>query len=161
MFASLGRFIYRWRWAVLVAGLLFLVASAVFGTSVFASLKGGGFYDPNAESTKVYDAIPAKLARDPGALVVVFSATDGTKVDTPAYRQAVEATLAKVEGKPGVGHITTFYNSGAPQLVSTDKASTYAVVGMTGDLEAQQKRLKDLRPLLTSDRLQVRLGGQP
>src|SRR5215212_821879 len=161
MFASLGRFIYRRRWAVLVAGLAFLVASAVFGTSVFGSLKGGGFYDPNAESTKVYDAIPAKLGRDEGALIVLFNSTDGTQVDAPAYKQAVEATLARVEGKPGVGHLATFYNAGAPQLVSNDRQSTYAVVGMTGDLESQQKRLKDLRPLLASDTLQVRLGGQP
>src|SRR5438094_3366059 len=111
MFASLGRFIYRQRWGVLVAGLAFLVASAVFGTSVFGSLKGGGFYDPNAESTKVYDAIPAKLGRDEGSLIVLFTSSDGTKVDAPQFKQAVESTLAKVEGKPGVGHITTFYNS--------------------------------------------------
>src|SRR5438309_6455274 len=113
MFASLGRFIYKKRWGVLVAGLAFLVASAIFGTSVFPLLKGGGFYDPNAESTKVYDSIPQKLGRDEGALIVLFTSRDATKVDSPQYKQAVEATLAKVEGKPGIGTITTFYNSGA------------------------------------------------
>src|SRR5947209_12377413 len=129
MFASLGGFIYRQRWAVLVLGLVFLVAAGVFGTGVFGSLKGGGFYDPNAESTKVYDAIPAKLGRDQGTLIVLFTSRDGTKVDAPAYKQAVEATLAKVAGKPGVGHTTSFYNTGAAQLVSNDMVSTYAVVG--------------------------------
>ena len=42
MFNSLGHVIYRRRWAVLIAGIVFMAVSGVFGTSVFGSLKSGG-----------------------------------------------------------------------------------------------------------------------
>src|SRR3954469_6014517 len=89
MFASLGRFIYRWRWGVLLAGLLFIVVSGVYGTSVFPSLKGGGFYAPDAESTRAAEALHTDLGRDAGSLIVLFTSPDGSAVDSPQYRQAV------------------------------------------------------------------------
>ena len=159
MFAALGKFIYRWRWAVLVAGLVFLTVAGVFGTGVVKNLKGGGFDDPNSDSSKAALALHEKLGRDEGSLIVLFSSKDGLTVDKPEYKQAVEATLAKVNGQAGVGSVTSFYNSGAAQLVSLDRQSTYAVVGMTGDQDTEKANLEILRPLLKSDRLQVQLGG--
>ena len=82
-------------------------------------------------------------------------------MDSPAFKNAVEATLAKATGQVGVGNITSFYTTGAAQLVSNDRHSTYAVVGLTGDEDAREKALKELRPRLTSDVLTVRLGGEP
>jgi RND superfamily putative drug exporter len=166
MFNWLGKFVYQRRWLVLVAGLIFIIVSGVYGTSVFGSLKGGGFDDPNAESSKAAQAISQQLGRDDNVLVVLFSAKDSVTVDQPEYKQAVETTLARIEGKPGVHTITTFYNSGAAALVSNDRKSTYAVIGMSGDEDAQKKYLMDLRPLLTGNEaqngnLQVRLGGAP
>src|SRR5437870_3780903 len=114
MFASIGTFIYKRRWGVLIAGLIFIVVSGVYGTSVFPSLKDGGFYDPGAESTKVVEALHHNLGRDEGSLVVMFTSNDGITVDSPQYRQAVEDTLAKVKGRSIVGTITDFYNTGAP-----------------------------------------------
>lgn len=161
MFASLGRFAYRRRWLVLVAGVLFLVASGVYGTTLFGQLKSGGFYDPAADSTKVMNALHDQLGRDQASLLVLFEAKNGETVDSPAFQKAVEATLAKVQGKEGVGTVLSYYTTRSAQLLSNDKHSTYAVVGMTGDEEAQAKNIKVLRPLLTSDTLEVRLSGLP
>ena len=161
MFAAWGNFIYRRRWAVLVTGLVFLTVAGVYGTSLFSNLKGGGFDDPNAESSKALAAIHDQLGQDDGTLIVLFQAKDGSTVESEPFRQAVGQTLDRVKGQAGVGHITSFYSSGARQLVSLDGKSTYAIVGMTGDEEAQAKTLKVVRPLLTNDRLQVRLGGAP
>lgn len=161
MFAALGRLAYRRRWLVLVAGIVFLVASGVYGTSLFGQLKSGGFYAPDADSTKVMDAMHEKLGRDQAQLLVLFEAKNGETVDSPAFQQGVENTLAKVQGKEGVGTVLSYYTTRSAQLVSTDKHSTYAVVGMTGDEEAWAKNIKTLRPLLTSDTLQVRLSGLP
>lgn len=177
MFASIGRFIYKGRWGVLLAGLAFIIVSGIYGTGVFPRLKGGGFYDPDAESTKVIESLHRDLGRDEGALVVLFTSNDASTVDSPSYKEAVEATLAKVEGRSIVDQVTSFYNSGAPQLVSNDRRSTYAIVGLDGDQQAQADAMKELRPLLTKEpvlglrpiqalteegnSLQVRLGGQP
>lgn len=161
MFALLGRFVYRRRWLVLVAGIVFLAASGVYGTSLFGQLKGGGFNDPAADSSKVLDALHNQLGHDEATLLVLFTARNGETVNSPAYQQEVENTLAKVKGQEGVGTISSYYSTHASQLLSTDQHSTYAVVGMTGDQETQAKNIKLLRPLLTSNNLEVRLSGAP
>ncbi len=163
MFLSLSNFIYRRRWLVLAGGLLFLLVSGIFGTSVFGSLKGGGFDDPASDSSKVIQSFKNELGQQEAQLIVLFTSNNGAVVESPAYRQGVEAVLARVQNKPGVQNITTFYSSGAAQLLSNDRHSTYAVMGMEGDEEAVAKNLKELRPLLTgaAGNLQVRLGGGP
>ncbi|HEX2914084.1 MAG TPA: MMPL family transporter [Chloroflexia bacterium] len=161
MFVFLARFIYRRRWPVLVAGLVFILASIIYGTTLFGQLKGGGFDNPEAESTKAAEAFHSKLGRDEGALVVLFNSSDSSNVDNPAFKQSVETTLNRIKDQPGIGSVTTYYNSGATSLVSTDRLSTYAVVGLKGNDDEQATTLKALRPLLTSEKLQVRLGGLP
>src|SRR5205807_672141 len=151
MFEKLGRMIYRRRWAVLVAGLVFMTASGLLGTSVFGSLKEGGYNNPGAESQQVADTLSNQLGRDQRTLIVLFTSRDGTTVDNPTFKSGVEATLAKIAGQEGVGKITTFYTTGAAQLVSTDKTSTYAVVGINGNDDAQLKVMDRIRPMLTSD----------
>ncbi len=161
MFEKLGRTIYRRKWAVLVAGLVFMAASGLLGTSVFGSLKAGGYNNPGAESTQAADTLTNQLGRDQRTLIVLFTSKDGTTIDNPAFKSGVAATLARLQGQDGVGKITTFYGTGASQLVSNDKTSTYAVVGINGNDDAQLKVVDQIRPLLTSDTLQVRLGGYP
>lgn len=162
MFAAMGRFIYQRRWLVLAAGLIFIIASGIYGTSVFGLLKTGGFYDTDAESYKATIGVQEQLNKGETPLLVLFTTANMT-VDDPAYAQAVADTLAKVKSQPGVGSITSFFTSGktATSLVSNDRQSTYALVGLTGDEQAQMDALKQLRPLLTSPQLQVRLGGAP
>src|ERR1700730_11450985 len=128
MFEKLGRAIYRRRWIVLVAGLVFMAASGLLGTSVFGSLKAGGYNNPGAESTQVADTLSNQLGRDQRTLVVLFTSKDRTTVDNPVFKSGVQATLKKKEGQEGVGKITTFYSTGPSQFISNDKTSTYAVV---------------------------------
>ena len=161
MLARLSDGIYRRAWLVLAAGLLFMVLGGVYGTGVFGQLKNGGFADPASEATKVQAALSEHLGRPAGAIIVLFTAPDGSglTVDAPEYRAAVEASLGRLAGKEGIASIDSFYSTGAPQLVSNDRRSTYAAVGVRGDEGAQQEYFTHLRPLITSDTLQVRLGG--
>src|SRR5205809_17127 len=52
MFRSLGHLTVRRRKLVLVVTGLFVGLAAVAGSGVFGALKGGGFDDPHAESTR-------------------------------------------------------------------------------------------------------------
>ncbi len=158
MFVSLGSFIYRQRKLVVLGGLLFLIISLIFGATVFDLLSGSSESDPQAESSQVGALVNQQFQNGEDPLVALFTAAEGSTVDQPAYQQAVAATLNRVKGQPGVGSITDYYSTKSPRLVSTDRHSTYAVVGLRGDSSAD---LKALRPLLTSDHLQVRLGGGP
>ena len=63
MFTSLGRFIVQRRRLVLVASITALVVAAVIGTGVFSRLDGGGFDDPNSESTRAAELLAEYGAR--------------------------------------------------------------------------------------------------
>ena len=161
MLARLGDGIYRRSWLVLLAGLLVMVLGGIYGTGVFGQLKGGGFADPASEATRAQDALRDHLGRPAGAIIFLFTAPDGSGLtaDSPEYRAAVEATLGRVAGREGVESIASYYSTGAPQLVSNDRRSTYAAVAVRGDEDEQEEHFAHLRPLLTSQDLQVRLGG--
>ncbi len=161
MLARLGDGIFRRAWLVLAVGLLFMVLGGVYGTGVFGQLKNGGFADPASEATQVQAALSEHLGRPAGAIIVLFTAPAGSAltVDAPEYRAAVEATLGRMAGQEGVASVDSFYSTGASQLVSTDRRSTYAAIGVRGDEGEQEEHFTHLRPLLTSATLQVRLGG--
>lgn len=161
MFAWLGNSIYKARWFVLIAGLVFMAVSGILGTSVFSDLKAGGYNNPGAESTKVEELLKSQLGQPDRFLVVLFDSKDGKTVEDPAYKSAVEATLAKVDGQPNVTSISSFYTTQAASFVSHDRTATYAVVGVNGDDDVQLENMDRLRPLLTSDTLYVKLGGYP
>ncbi|MEP6775526.1 MAG: MMPL family transporter [Chloroflexota bacterium] len=161
MFDKLGSLIYRGRWMVLAVGLIFMVLSGLFGISVFGQLKAGGYDNPSAESTNVENLLKSQLGADDRILVVLFTSKDGSTVESPGYKAAVENTLSKLNGQPNVGKISTFYSTGATAFASKDHKSTYAAVGLEGDDDVQLQNMARLRPLLTSDTLQVQLGGYP
>src|SRR5512138_1488973 len=125
MFAALGRAVYRRRWAVLIAGLVFMLASGLAGTTLFGTLKAGGYENPEAESIRTADLLRTELARDDRTLVVLFTSNNGTQVDDPAYKAEVEKTLGRLKGQPNIGRVTTYYTTGASQFVSKDRLSTY------------------------------------
>jgi RND superfamily putative drug exporter len=161
MFERLGSVIYRGRWLVLAAGVLFMALSGIFGIGVFGQLKAGGYDNPSAESTSVENLLKSQLGADDRILIVLFTSKDGSKVESASYKAAVDNTLSKLNGQPNVGKISTFYSTGAPVFVSNDHTSTYAAVGLEGDDDVQLQNMARLRPLLTSDTLQVQLGGYP
>jgi trehalose monomycolate/heme transporter len=161
LFSALGRGAYKHRWRILLVGLALVAASGFIGIDVFTYAKTGGFVDPASESTRVSNLLRDQLGRDDGTLVVLFTGESGFTLDQPEYRQAVEATLDQIKDDPDVGQIFTYYNTGLAQFVSDDNLSTYAAVGLRGGDDEQVKEVARLRPLLTSDRLQVQLGGRP
>jgi len=148
-----------------------MVAGVVYGTSLFGRLKNGGFYDPTAESTLVMTAMHENLGQDESALIVLFSPKPGMKINDAAHqgdpalsqdiKAEIEKILGRVKGQEGTGNVTSYYNTGAPALVSNDKSSTYAVIGFHGDEEEQSKTMERVRPLISSDLLDIKLGGLP
>jgi uncharacterized membrane protein YdfJ with MMPL/SSD domain len=161
VFSALSRFIIRRARLVLGVAFVLLIVSAILGGGVFGQLKGGGFDDPEASSTMARLALQEQLGRNTEGLLVLFTSRDGLTVDDPAYKQAVEATLARAEGLPYVQGSLSYYSTSAVQLVSNDRRSTYALLDLRGMQDEVLGHVKEVRPLLTSERLQVRLGGSP
>src|SRR5829696_6845647 len=142
MFEALGRVMYRRRRWVVALSLAFVVFAGGWGTGVFGAMTGGGFEDPDSESSTAAEVAVRELGRDSADVVVLYRSDDLT-VDDPGYQAAVDDSLrALPEGL--VDRTTTFWSTGAPSLVSTDRQSTFAVLQLTdGEDEAAIAHIRD------------------
>src|SRR5260370_29419008 len=85
-------------------------------------------------------------------------------VTDPAYRQAVATALNSLP-RADVAKVATYWSTGSPSLVSSDRHSTYAVLQLTGADDAARHQAYDtikneLTPAsLAADGATARVGG--
>ena len=161
MFERLGHLAFRRSYAILVLAALLVVTGGLVGTGVLSSLSNGGFTDPGSESTRAAQQLEAQIGRRDSDVVVLIRSADHT-VDEPVFRQAVTATVGSLP-PDRVARATTYWTARAPQLISTDRHATYAVLTLTGaDDEARRADLRALDPVLRAPRpgFTVQLGGE-
>jgi RND superfamily putative drug exporter len=158
MFERLGHFVFRRRRAVLAATVLFLVVALGWGTSVFGSLVGGGFDDPDSDSFRASTLLDERLGRDDADVVVLYSSNTMT-VDDPAFREAVESTLAALPTTDVAG-TATFWSTSAPVFVSQDRRSTFAAVELNGaDDDARDEAYARIADSFDAPGLTTQVGG--
>ncbi len=158
MFAALARLSVRFRWLILAAFLVLIPVASIYGGGVFKALKQGGFDDPNSESYRAQQQLANNLRAD-GADVIALYTVSGMTIDSPAARAAITTAHDRAAQDPSVERITSFYTTGAPQLVSKDRSQTLAVLSLRGDDQAKLDALDRLRPQLVADGPTVQLGG--
>src|SRR4051794_3123036 len=155
MFEVLGRVIYRRRRWVVALSLAFVVFAGVWGTGVFSHMTGGGFEDPGSESSKAAQVAFRELGRDSADVVVLYRSADRT-VDDPAFDTAVTDSLAALP-QEAIERTTTFWSTGAPQLVSEDRHATYAVLQL-GDVD-WDAAIATIKDDVSASGLQTQVGG--
>src|SRR5688500_3046425 len=157
MFEALGRVMYRRRRWVVALTLAFVAFAGVWGTGVFGQLTGGGFEDPDSESTRASEVAAAELGRQ-GSDVIVLYRSDELTVDDAEFEAAVTESL---DGLPTdvVESTTTFWDTRAPQLVSDDRRATYAVLTLVGDENEQNEGLDRIESGLQAEGLETSVGG--
>jgi uncharacterized membrane protein YdfJ with MMPL/SSD domain len=157
MFEALGRVMYRRRRWVVALAVAFLAFAGIWGTGVFGHMTGGGFEDPDSESSLAGEVAARELGRGGGDVVVLYS-SDGLTVDDPAYAAAVQQSLAALPDEV-VEESVTFFGTGAPQLVSDDRRSTYAVLTLAGDGDQRTAGLEQIEDDLSAPGLETQIGG--
>src|SRR3954451_19312027 len=110
MFEALGRVMYRRRRWVVALAAAFVVFAGVWGTGVFGAMTGGGFEDPDSDSSRAAAVAARELGRD-AADVVVLSRSDDRTVDDPGYRAAVDGSLRALPAGL-VDRTTSFWSTG-------------------------------------------------
>lgn len=158
MFESLGRVIYRRRRWVVALALAFVVLGGVWGTGVFSAMTGGGFEDPDSDSSRAAEVAAQELGRAGGDVVVLYSSDDLT-VDDAAYADAVTASLEGLPASAAVEQAVTYFDTGAPQLASEDRHSTFAVLTLAGNDDEREAGLEVIESDLSAPGLDVQIGG--
>ena len=159
MFASWGRFVYRYRWVTL-AGSGALLALSIVGMLMGGTLTSGGPLTSNLESARAGNLISSELST--GKVTSNFDLIFTSKtelVSDPAFKDAVIAALAPIDGDPRITSMVTPYNAPSPRvaqaLTSTD--GHQALVSINLKSSGTQARLdyNALRSMVRSDSLTV------
>ncbi len=167
MFEAWGRALARRRRLVLAITLLFVAFAGLWGTGVFGQLSSGDNFTPPASESQHEANLAAQVFGRNDADVVVLYHSAAMTVSDPAYRQAVTSALSRLP-RADVANVTTYWSSGSPGLVSTDRHSTYAVLQLTGADDAARHTTYDAikndldprtPPSLAADGVTARVGG--
>src|SRR6266700_1935172 len=151
MFEAWGRVLYRRRRLTLGLTLVLVAFAAVWGTGVFGKLSSGdNFTPPASQSQREARQASQVFGRDDADVVVLYRSATMT-VSDPAYRQAVTAALGRLP-RADVDRVSTYWSTGSPRLVSTDRHATYAVLQLTAaDDAARHKTYKAINSEVTAN----------
>jgi RND superfamily putative drug exporter len=139
--SRLARSSARHPW-VAVGFWVVLIASAVASTGQMKfeetwEVQGS----ESARAQHLYEEMYGEVP--PQETVVVFSV--GANVDDPRYRTYVGELVARLRAVPEVESVTSYYETGAVQLVSADRLTTILPVILRGDI---QDAPGNVRPML-------------
>lgn len=145
MFARWGRFVYRFRWATLIASALLLGLSiaAILTGGTLAGNGGFGADLPAGKAAKLIgDEIhPQGVTATAGSSFSLIFSSATLSVDDPAFQQALQNAVAPLSSDSRVTVVTTPYSVPAAQrsaLTSRDQHKALVVVELKDDsLKAQ------------------------
>ena len=158
MFNAIGRFSYRYRKAILVFYALLTPLLLYMSATVFSRLKAGGFEVHSSESWIASQALATEIKSGGADILALWTAPSGTVDDIEAYSAAFEA-IARIEKDPSVVSHVSWYETGAPQLITKDKTRTFLMLTLRGADHDKFEAVERLRPLLEALPMTTQLGG--
>ncbi|HEY3090149.1 MAG TPA: MMPL family transporter [Jatrophihabitantaceae bacterium] len=159
MFASWGSQVVRWRRWVLVGGIVFVLAGALWGTGVFRALSNGGFDDKGSENQRAQAVLDKRVGNTSADVIVLFRNPVLT-VDDPAYRRSVDSVMAKFPAGVAAG-TSTYWTTHSPDFVSADRHATFAAVSLKNrDDTVDMPKYDAMRESVKGTGYTVQVGGQ-
>ena len=161
MFEKLGHTLFRRRKAVLAGFIVATIAAGVIGSLVFARLEGGGYSDPNSDSSKAATYLTDTFkVKDPA---IIFIIDAGKSVADPAVAAEVAPIEAELRNRPGVASTLSYWSAGgAKELASEDGNSAYLFIyGTEADLTSLDKLAAELQKKYDGEvgNLRIYVGG--
>ena len=135
IFAALGRFDYRFRRWLPIAGLMVVVGLSAWSAASGGKLIQGGWVIPGSEEQRAAALLEDRFGQPETSLLVVYTDPAGDAA-SPAFQETVRASLAAVVDDPAVTGVLTYADTGAAEQLSTDGASTLAVVYLDKAVES-------------------------
>lgn len=161
MLTRLARLALVRRRLVLLTTVLFLAVAGSLGGGVAAELSGGGFDDPQAESTQAARILEQQFGSGAPNLVLLVTAPGG--VDDPAAVASATELVAQLAAEPGVTQVSSWWTSGRPGGLRS-RAGDKAVVlaRLPGADDAAVTRVEELAPRYGQpyEGLDVQVGGR-
>ncbi len=158
MFKAIGHFSYRNRFAILVVYALVTPLLVWAAATVFPKLQAGGFEVHTSESWIASQTLESEIKSGGADILALWTAPSGTVDDIEAYSAAFEA-ISRVEKDPSVVSHVSWYETGAPQLITKDKSRTFLMLTLRGADHEKFEAVRRLTPLLQAPPLTTQIGG--
>ena len=159
-FETIGAFVFRWRWVVLLLSGAFLVL-AVAGLVRGGSLTSGVIH--GLESEKAQRQIDAITGRPQDTTLVVVFHRDGADAGSPEFADAVDEALEPLRDDPSVASVLT-PGSLPPQMaanmIDAPGGTALAYVTLKGDFRDALREYPAVRARLQSTRLAIDCTGR-
>jgi RND superfamily putative drug exporter len=139
MFAALGRFDYRFRRWIPLAGLALVIGLNVWAAMAGGRLIQGGWVIPGSEEQRAADLLTDRFGPLETTMLVIFTDPDGDAASAE-FQATVQDSLTAVADDDAVDRILTYADSPLESLLSEDRASTLAVVYLK---EAVEEAVED------------------
>ncbi|HEY3821341.1 MAG TPA: MMPL family transporter [Polyangiaceae bacterium] len=160
VFAALGLFAYRHRWATLaVSGLLLLASLGALARG--GRLTGGTFDDTESERAEALIARVLGHPTDTTVLVVFHS--DTLETWSPAFRQALDDSLAPLQHDPRVLSVIRPDNAPTALVAALSNPRAHeavALVTLAGDFKEALAAFPDVRREMQSPALTIACTGR-
>jgi RND superfamily putative drug exporter len=151
------------RWTVIISWIAALVVIGFVASSAGSDFSEE-FKLPSSDSQEAFELLETKFPAQSGDTAqIVYRAEGG--VESAAVKQEMESVFAEAEDLPHVSEVASPYVKGGAGAVSDDGKIAYATVqfDVTSDKLADKegKRLIEMTEGVSTDDLQVDVGGQP
>jgi RND superfamily putative drug exporter len=161
MYYRLANFVINRRRWVLVAMLIVVALSALYGGGVQTRLKNGGYVPPDAESSVASDALTSQFQAGSPNLAFLVTARHGT-VDDAEVAADAQALVSRLRASPHVDDVVSYWSAGQPdELRSSDHTRGLVLARIQGPEETITENFSSVVPDLRfqTDNIDVTVGG--
>ena len=143
----LGHFVFRYRWLVICTWLILIIPGIVVAPTISSHLAHGAYSTKSGESAEGAVILESELGIRPNVITVVFS-SDTLMADDPIFMDEVDQALIGITHIEGLAPPMTYRGTGDPRMISEDGRTTYALIGVDGDVYKATKLVPDIRDSL-------------
>ncbi|MFA9456749.1 MMPL family transporter [Halalkalibacter sp. AB-rgal2] len=142
---------YQFRWGIVGIWIVFVIFCAFFAMQINDLLTGGGWADPEADSTKAYELMIEHIdGRDATSLTLVLT-HDEHEAGTEEYTEMLQSVSSLLEDEETISSVDT-WNDVSPELqeqfLGEDGRTSIGFIGMNIDEGFAQKVLPDIQERL-------------
>ncbi len=135
MFAALGRFDYRFRRWLPLAGLLLVLGVSAWSAVAGGQLIQGGWVIDGSQEQQYAALVADRFGPQDTTMLVVYRDPAGNAA-SPEFQSTVRDSLAAVASDPVVDKVQTYADAPVATLLSNDGSMTMAVVSLNKGDEA-------------------------
>ena len=148
---------------VLALAAALMVATGVFGASIFSHLSSGGFQDPGSQSAQAARILSEKFGQSDQQLLITVTDPDGSATGERAHAVGTDV-VARLDASPNVLSVSSPWTAppaAAAELLSSDGHAGLIVATMAGGEDLAPQYAAELVDQIGGDRdgVGVRAGG--